>query len=90
MTFKAYRLYIFEPLKARLKGPVMATEQGTVKWFQNSKGFGFISRKGKPDVFVHFSNIEGDGYRTLNENEPVEFEVQDSPKGPQAVNVRKL
>ena len=68
----------------------MSTEQGTVKWFSASKGYGFIQRRGKSDVFVHFSAIEGDGYKTLDENQPVEFEVQDSPKGPQAVNVRKI
>lgn len=65
-------------------------ETGFCKWFAANKGYGFIFRKGKPDVFVHFSAIEGDGYKTLDEGQPVEFEVQDSPKGPQAVNVRKL
>lgn len=65
-------------------------EQGQVKWFSSSKGFGFISRKGQQDIFVHFSGIEGEGYKTLNEGDRVEFEVKDSPKGLQAVNVSKV
>ncbi|MCK5187610.1 MAG: cold-shock protein, partial [Deltaproteobacteria bacterium] len=60
----------------------------TVKWFNDKKGFGFLSREDGDDVFVHFSNIEGDGFKTLREGDPVEFEVQDGPKGPQAVNVK--
>lgn len=68
----------------------MEREHGTCKWFSGQKGFGFIQRKGKSDVFVHFSAIQEDGYRTLEEGQAVEFEVQDSPKGPQAVNVRKI
>ena len=61
---------------------------GTVKWFNESKGYGFISPSdGGSDVFVHFSAIEGDGFKTLTEGQQVEFEVQDSPKGPQAVRV---
>ena len=62
--------------------------KGTVKWFNDNKGFGFLSREDGDDVFVHFSNIEGDGFKTLREGDPVEFEVQDGPKGPQAVNVK--
>ena len=58
----------------------MAT--GTVKWFSSEKGYGFISQEGGPDVFVHYKAIQGQGYRTLEENEPVEFDVQESPKGP--------
>jgi cold shock protein len=65
-------------------------EQGTVKWFSSSKGYGFIQRKGNQDIFVHFSGIESDGYKTLNEGDRVEFEVKDSPKGLQAVSVRKI
>ena len=65
----------------------MAT-QGTVKWFSNEKGFGFISRPDGEDVFVHFSAIEGDGYKTLTEGQEVEFEIVDGPKGKQAANVR--
>ena len=63
---------------------------GTVKWFNASKGYGFIAHEGGKDVFVHFSAIQGDGYRNLNEGEQVEFSIEDSPKGPQAVNVTKV
>lgn len=63
--------------------------QGTVKWFNNSKGFGFIGREDGPDVFVHYSAIAGDGYRTLQEGDRVEFEIVQGPKGPQAANVSK-
>ncbi len=61
---------------------------GTVKWFSSEKGFGFISQADGPDVFVHFSAIAGDGYRNLEENQKVEFDVTQGPKGPQASNVR--
>jgi len=64
-------------------------EQGTVKWFNESKGFGFITRENAPDVFVHFSAIQGDGFRTLKEGEQVIFELVDGPKGLQASNVKK-
>ncbi|CAG0943830.1 Cold shock-like protein CspJ [Anaerolineae bacterium] len=62
---------------------------GTVKWFNASKGYGFIAHEGGKDVFVHFSAIQTEGYRSLNEGEQVEFSIEDSPKGPQAVNVTK-
>ncbi|MEZ5114758.1 MAG: cold-shock protein [Candidatus Nanopelagicales bacterium] len=63
--------------------------QGTVKWFNAEKGFGFIAQAdGGADVFVHFSAIQMDGYRTLEENQRVEFEIVQGPKGPQAENVR--
>jgi cold shock protein len=65
-------------------------EQGTVKWFSNEKGFGFISREGQDDVFVHFSAIQGEGYRSLAEGQAVEFDVVDGPKGKQAANVRPV
>lgn len=64
--------------------------EGTVKWFNDSKGFGFISQQGGPDVFVHFSAIDGDGHRTLYEGDSVTFEVTQGPKGPQASSVRKV
>ena len=63
--------------------------QGTVKWFNGDKGFGFIAQEGGgDDVFVHFSAIQADGFRTLDENQKVEFDVKQGPKGPQAENVR--
>ena len=65
-------------------------EQGTVKWFSNEKGFGFISREGEDDVFVHFSAIEGEGYKSLTEGQAVEFDVVDGPKGKQASNIQKV
>ena len=61
--------------------------QGTVKWFNSEKGFGFITQDGGPDVFVHFSAIKSDGYRELRENQRVEFEVKNGDKGPQAEDV---
>lgn len=64
--------------------------QGTVKWFNNSKGYGFISREGGADVFVHFSAITGDGYKSLEEGQKVQFEVTQGPKGEQASNVSKI
>jgi CspA family cold shock protein len=66
----------------------MAT--GSVKWFNDSKGFGFIQREDGPDVFVHFSAISGDGFRSLQEGQKVEFEVTQGPKGPQASNVKPV
>jgi CspA family cold shock protein len=60
---------------------------GTVKWFNDAKGFGFLSQEGGPDVFVHHSEIRGDGFKTLNEGDQVSFEVVESPKGPRAANV---
>ncbi len=65
----------------------MAT--GTVKWFNEVKGYGFLTTEDGNDVFVHYSSITGDGFRTLNEGEEVEFEVTDSPKGPQATDVKR-
>jgi CspA family cold shock protein len=63
---------------------------GVVKWFNAEKGYGFISQESGPDVFVHFSAIQENGYRSLNENDKVEFEVSQGPKGPQAGNVRRI
>ena len=65
----------------------MSTTTGTVKWFNETKGFGFIEQEGGPDVFVHFSAIKGDGFRTLADGQKVEFTVADGQKGPQAENV---
>ncbi|HUH99306.1 MAG TPA: cold-shock protein [Anaerolineales bacterium] len=63
---------------------------GTVKWFNGDKGYGFLAREGGPDVFVHFSAIQGDGFRNLQEGQKVEFTVEKGPKGPQATNVTVL
>ena len=64
--------------------------KGTVKWFNNKKGYGFISDENGKDVFVHYSGLAGDGFKSLDEGQKVEFDVQDGAKGPQAVNVVKL
>ena len=71
----------------QLLGVLMET--GTVKWFNNAKGYGFISRESGEDVFVHYKSIVGDGYKTLNEGEKVQFEVEKGPKGLQAAKVSK-
>ncbi len=63
--------------------------QGRVKWFNNAKGYGFIVQEGGPEVFVHYSAIQGEGYKTLAEGQEVEFEISDSDKGPQATNVTR-
>ncbi len=63
--------------------------EGKVKWFNSEKGFGFITGDNGQDYFVHFRSIVGDGYRTLDEGQPVEFEIQETDKGMQAVNVKK-
>lgn len=65
-------------------------EKGTVKWFNGEKGFGFIEVEGGEDVFVHFSAIQGDGFKTLDEGQPVEFEIVEGNRGAQAANVVKL
>ncbi|MEG2018288.1 MAG: cold-shock protein [Clostridium sp.] len=65
-------------------------EVGTVKWFNGEKGFGFLSVEGREDVFIHFSAIQGDGYKTLEEGQKVQFEIVDGDRGPQASNVTKL
>jgi len=74
-----------EPIVFRKGGKIMA--KGTVKWFNDQKGFGFISQENGPDVFVHFSAIEGSGFKSLEEGQIVEFDVVEGPKGPQASNV---
>ena len=65
-------------------------EKGTVKWFNGEKGFGFIQRASGEDVFVHFSAIQGEGFKSLRVNQEVEFEVTSGPQGPQAMHVAKL
>jgi len=64
--------------------------KGTVKWFNNAKGFGFIGRDDGPDVFVHYSALNAEGYKSLQEGDVVEFEIVDGQKGPQAANVVKV
>ena len=68
----------------------MSTTTGTVKWFNETKGFGFIEREDGPDVFVHFSSIKGGGFKTLSDGQKVQFTVTDGQKGPQAENVVPL
>ena len=68
----------------------MSEMKGKVKWFNNAKGYGFIGREDGPDVFVHYSAIQGDGYKSLQEGDDVEFEIVQGQKGPQADNVTKL
>jgi CspA family cold shock protein len=69
---------------------IMSTATGTVKWFNESKGFGFIEQESGPDVFAHFSNIVGDGFKTLAEGQKVEFTVSQGQKGPQAENIKAV
>jgi CspA family cold shock protein len=69
---------------------VTEKETGTVKWFNDAKGYGFIARDAGEDVFVHYSSVEGDGFRTLREDDRVEFAVEQGPKGLQATQVRTL
>ncbi len=64
--------------------------EGTVKWFNEAKGFGFLEQEGGKDVFVHYSAINSDGFKTLNEGDRVEFEITEGPKGPAAANVCKI
>jgi CspA family cold shock protein len=78
-----------QPLQGTRKG-FMARITGTVKWFNDAKGFGFISREGGPDVFVHFSAIQGSGFKSLAEGDRVEFEIVQGQKGPQAADVTKV
>jgi len=65
-------------------------ETGTVKWFNGAKGYGFITREEGADVFVHYNAIEGEGYKTLDEGDQVQFEIGEGPKGLQAINVTKI
>jgi CspA family cold shock protein len=75
---------------AKEKKKVSEKETGTVKWFNNQKGYGFITRDAGGDVFVHYSAVEGDGFKSLDEGVRVEFTVEQGQKGPAAANVRKI
>ena len=89
-----FRAFFYEPeglfRKATKEHRRSKMTEGTVKWFNEAKGFGFIEQSEGPDVFVHFSAIGGDGFKTLNEGQKVGFEVTEGPKGPQANNVVSL
>ncbi len=83
--FKTKRGYL------KFGGEIFMSVQGKAKWFNGSKGFGFLEQEdGGKDVFVHFSAIQGDGFRNLNEGDAVEFDIVEGPKGAQAANVRKI
>jgi len=75
--------------KNTFQGAYVDRLKGTVKWFNNAKGYGFIGRDDGPDVFVHYSAISGEGYKSLQEGDAVEFEIVQGQKGPQAANVEK-
>jgi CspA family cold shock protein len=79
-----------QPFQEKGNKAMSNRETGTVKWFNNAKGYGFIGREGADDVFVHHTGIRGDGYKSLQEGERVEFTVEQGTKGPQAVDVVRL
>ncbi len=74
----------------KARGGNFIMETGTVKWFNAEKGFGFIEREGADDVFVHFSAIDEEGYKTLEEGQEVTFDIEEGDRGPQAANVKKV
>jgi cold shock protein len=84
------RLFFFNRYLEKIFGGITQVQTGTVKWFNAEKGFGFIEVEGGNDVFVHFSAIQGDGFKTLDEGQRVEFNVVEGNRGPQAENVVKL
>jgi CspA family cold shock protein len=80
-----------DPVEAEgWKKEVLRMPEGTVKWFNNSKGYGFITTEDGGDVFVHYSSIQGDGFKSLDIGDRVTFEIEESSKGPKAINVVKL
>jgi cold shock CspA family protein len=87
-----FRSHCFAFQSDKYEGELHVTDRvtGTVKWFNNDKGYGFISREGEKDVFVHHSAIEGEGFHSLAEGQQVEFEVEEGPKGLQAARVRSV
>jgi cold shock protein len=82
-------VHVLPPGMCRQKGGYVERLKGTVKWFNNAKGYGFIGRADGPDVFVHYSAISSEGYKSLQEGDQVEFEITEGQKGPQAANVTK-
>jgi cold shock protein len=80
----------FSPPRTWQEGDFVDRLKGTVKWFNNAKGYGFIGRNDGPDVFVHYSAISSEGYKSLQEGDQVEFEIAEGQKGPQASNVTKV
>jgi cold shock protein len=90
LAFAVRRGFTGRRAAAFARKEVARVAEGTVKWFSNEKGYGFISQPEGEDVFVHFSAIETDGYKSLQEGQAVEFEVTDGPKGKQAANVRLI
>jgi CspA family cold shock protein len=86
-AFACYPLLAITPRSVQRKQEVVAQYKGKVKWFNNAKGYGFIGREDGPDVFVHYSSIQLDGYKTLKEGDEVEFDIVQGQKGPQADGV---
>jgi cold shock protein len=84
-----WHFFIFLPFYY-LKGVIFSMQKGTVKWFNDSKGFGFISQENGEDVFVHHTSIQADGFKSLSEGDQVEFEVEQGEKGSKASNVVKI
>ena len=78
------------PVQREKKGATLAQYKGTVKWFNNAKGYGFLGRDGGADVFVHYSSIQREGYKSLKEGDEVEFDIIQGTKGPQADQVSRL
>jgi CspA family cold shock protein len=89
MSFAAFAFFMVRLRTSHQKEETNMSERGRVKWFSDAKGFGFIEKEGGGDIFVHFSEIQDEGFKTLTEGEEVTFEIVDSPKGPKAAHVVK-